>query len=614
MILRAATDAWANQDRQTVNYGTAAKLWVSGQASKQRHAYIFFPRPFEPGVVVLEAILRLRLAEAWGGTQTLTAKRITESWKEGRLNWNNRPAVTDLNSADVNVAALAAGDEVELDLTMMLQDVANGESWFGVRLEKTGDPDRALISSDDPVAEFHPQLDVTWSEAPAPPANLAPAGALAIAKAAPLLTWQFSDTAGDTGQSSSQVQVHSTADFTAPDYDSGKEPNTLPQWDLDTAASPAFTDLSDDEVFFWRVRVWDGTDLVSDWSDPVEAVRKTQGTLAITNPDVPPDNQVNETTPPIAWSLTGRTQEAFGIDLFRRNVDGSLTELARAPLAASTDSSWAVPAGIIRTGDTYLVRVTVQDTIDRQAMAGDPAVLVLEREFTYVREGTPDPVTDLVVTVDGAKVTLEFQRTTDPDFFAVVVDGREIYDRLEPADLEQPAADTFRFDYWLAKPRQEHTYEVEAVVVDGGVAKHSDGNDTADARTDPVGIWLADAADSTGVLIAGKEKAAMAISENSEVFEVLGSRTLVRVTSDVHGYEGSFNGVLLDEADRDTFLDLKGRLVTLRLIIGDLNIPITLGEVSGPMPSPIGTVAGYDVGFTFTQAGEEDEAFEVAGE
>jgi hypothetical protein len=98
------------------------------------------------------------------------------------------------------------------------------------------------------------------------------------------------------------------------------------------------------------------------------------------------------------------------------------------------------------------------------------------------------------------------------------------------------------------------------------------------------------------------------------VFDVIGERAPVTVTDVIQGYRGNFNGVLLDSAARDDFLELYGRLTVLRLIIGDLNIPVELGEVVGPMPVPTGDQAGYDVGFTFSQVDEFDEAFVVSGD
>jgi hypothetical protein len=322
---------------------------------------------------------------------------------------------------------------------------------------------------------------------------------------------------------------------------------------------------------------------------------------------------VEETTPPIAWTFTGRTQTAYAVHLYRVEPGGALTELAKQEKTASTLTEWNVPAGIIRTGDTYRVYVTVWDEIDRASMAGDVGYVQASRDFTYERSGTPAAVTGLVATADGAKVTLDFSRSSDPDYFAIVVDGVEVLDRVEVADVFV-SGDDYRFDFWGAYPRVEHTFEVEAVVLDTGVLKHSDGNATDTATTSPIGIWLADPVDSLGVFIAGREKASMGIGKIAGVFDVIGDRAPVFITDVIQGYEGTFNGVLLDAETRDDFLELYGRLTVLRLIIGDLNIPVELAEITSPMPVPTGDAAGYDVGFAFSQVAEFDEAFVVSGD
>jgi hypothetical protein len=601
MIVGTAVDTWADEDRPSANFGDNAKLWVNGGAgSDTRYAYVFFARPFPLGVTVTAATLRLHLAEDWNGSQTLTAKRIDEAWKEGRLKWSNRPGIDATNDADVNVASLDQGDEVELDLTAMMGDVSAGGAWFGVRLELDTDNDRALASSDHPRAEWRPTLELEWSAAPSPPTNLAPSGGRAVSKTKPLLTWTFSDLAGSTVQASSQVQVSTTSDFSSPAYDSGKVANTVPQWDLGLTA---FAALADGATRFWRVKVWDGTDLESEWSDVQEFAREAKGTLTITNPDEAPDNYVEETTPPIAWTFSD-TQEAFAVTLWRVEAGGTLTTLANVSRTASDEVEWEVPAGILRTGDTYRVGVAVWDDVDRQHMTGDTDYVYASRDFTYTRAGTPSPTTDLTADPNGASVILTWERTTDPDFFSLVVDGVEVLDRIE-VEAVFVTGDTYSLRYWGALPRVEHEYEVEAVVADAGILKHSEGNATASATTRPIGIWLADETDSTGILIAGKEKASMLLGEVSEVYDPIGATSPVIVLETRQGYRGSFNGILLEPEDRDNFIALWKRYTVLRLIIGDLNIPVRIYNVSA-IPSPIGDEAGYDISFAFFQTGEED--------
>jgi len=121
------------------------------------------------------------------------------------------------------------------------------------------------INHPDP---FPPEPD--YSAPPLPPPNSAPfATSLSVSqsnycKAGPAMisSWTFSDPdAGDT-QSAYQVQVATNPGFSAPGtvVDSGKV----------SSASNSYTTgsgkLAYNTTYYWRVKVWDNHDLVSDWS------------------------------------------------------------------------------------------------------------------------------------------------------------------------------------------------------------------------------------------------------------------------------------------------------------------------------------------------------------
>ena len=615
MIITSAVDAYIDQDRQGANFGEASKLWLNGGGGSETcRALIGFARPFPLGVTVSSAILRLHTAEAWSGSQTLKARRITEAWKANRVNWNNRPSATSTNEGSVNAASLSAGAVIEIDITALMADVSAGADYFGLDLELSTDSNRALVSADSPVAERRPVLEIEWSEAPDAPTNLAPSGGRVVSATKPRLTWQFVDNAGSTAQASSRVQAPTSPDFSSPAYDSGKVANTLSAWNL---AATAFTALTNGQTRYWRVMVWDETDLASAWSEAQEFTRENHGTLTLTAPAAAPDNYVEETTPPVSWTFTGRTQEAFEAKLYRVELSGALTQLAAQAKAVSGEVEWEVPAGILRSGDIYRVVLRVYDTLDRQAMELDPDYVEAFRDFTYQRSGAPAPVTGLTAEPDGARVNLAFSRSPMPDYFAVRRDGIEVLDRVEPSSVLVSGAN-YLLELWEAKPRVTHLYEIEAVVDNAGVLEHSDGNATASATTNPIGIWIADSEDSLSVFIAGKEKASMMIGQTAAIFDPIGSRSPVRVVDAVQGYEGSIAGTLTDfdgltaKEWRDRFLELYGRLKPLRLILGDLNIPVEIGPVAA-LPASSGD-RSYDVSMEFAQVGEFEEAFEVAGE
>jgi hypothetical protein len=612
-VVPATADAWVDQNDQGTNHGQKAKLWLNGGGgTDQRYAFLFFARPFGFAANVHSAILRFYLAEDWAGALTVTAKRVTEPWQENRVNWNNRPGVDGANAATTAAITAPADTEIELDVTDMMGDVAQGADWFGFRLELSGDNMRAIRSVETADAELRPTLELEWSEAPEAPADLTPSGGSAVSLEYPVLSWRFSDLAGEFRQASSQVQINDSDDFSgAVDHDTGKVANGLEQWDLDDDV--AFGGVPADAVRYWRVRVWDEADIASEWSDVQEFTRKTHGALTITNPPAPDPSTVEETTPPIAWTFTGRTQESFAYHLHEVDPDdGSIIRpLYGEGQHVSTDTEATLHAGHIRSGRTYRVELKVWDDIDRQVVRGDPDYVAASRTFTYEHSlDAPDSVTGLTATPDGPKVVLEIERSATPDFFCLVVDGEEVEDRIDPADLEVVSPGVWRYEYWGAQPVVEHTYEVEAVMNDLGVQKHSTGNATATARTNPSGIWLADPDDGVAARIDDRQPLNLDVGEAAETFYPKGSRRPVRVTEGLRGFEGDGGGVLLSKAHRDNFLALRGRPGrTLRLILGDLNIPVEL-EAGVPVPTPTPTRDVWEVSFAFFQV---DEFFEAAG-
>lgn len=600
MILKSVVDTHAREANPATEYGGLARLWVRGTAgSAAKYAYIWFPKQVPIGAKVLSAVLRLRLSGAWSGTNNLTAKRITQKWKEGTLNWNNKPTVTTTNQEAVTVTGGVDKQLVEFDVTDIIQDVANGGGFFGFRIELSQNVDRAFRSGEDALEIYRPQLELEWSESPDPPDRLAPDGEDAVSTDSPLLSWRFSDKVG-TGdgalQESSQVQISADpADFAGtPDFDTGKVANDLSEYDLTLDGPWDGSLLPDAATLYWRVKVWDGTDFESDWSEIAEFQRDDLGSLVIDEPGA----TVPETTPPVIWTLTGETQGRYRVTLFRIEADLDVTQLWQIA-DVGTDNSVTIAPGFLVSGSSYRVQVEVWDDVPR---VGDEH-LTESVDFTYARDTTPDAVETLsAATVSGSpEVVLTWTRTVAPDYFALVVDGVEVLDRIDPADF-LTVPNTYEMGYWGATPREEHTYEIEAVVLDSGIYRHSGPNPEVEAITKPVGIWLVDEADSTAVQIVGKESAEFGINESAATFEPVGARALVRITDIVRGYRGPVKGQILGASARDSFLELKRRRKNLTLVVGDLAFPIRMEEAAcTPTASPGDLV--FVISFEFFQSG-----------
>lgn len=604
--IKTSIDAHVYESAPSTNYGGSVKLALNGgTGTDDRVAFLHFTPPFELGATIVSAVLRLRTKGAWAGSQNVTASRVTSSWAEARVTWANQPTVTATNEATEAANALADGATIELDVTALMQDVANGAPFYGFRLALSANVLRELHSSESPTASKRPELEVEWSQPPDPPSSLIPSGGRAVSLALPVLAWTFTDPGGGMAQASSQVQIDDAEDFATPLYDSGKFANTDSSWDL---AATAFAGLAPGDVRYWRVRVWDQTDMESEWSDAVEFTRVAKGTLTLVSP--PDGGTVDDLTPPVDWTFSG-TQTAYYLVLQRATADGYWAGVYTSGRVASTDTDLTLPAGLIVTGETYRLTLRVYDDVDRAVTAGDADYVEDVAEFTYARSGGPDPVTALTATPqeESPAVLLEWSRAVQPDYFTLKVDGVEVASRIEPTDVFVSGT-SYAMLWWEATPRVESTYEVEAVVDSAGSLENSDGNATDAATTEPIGIWLVDPSDDLAVTIYGREPADLAVGESSATLQVLGSRAPVRIYGDVRGYEGSIGGVLLGADVRDDFLELKGRLTPLRLILSDVNILVELEDSAVP-PTPIPGEPLYLVDCAVVQVG--DFSFEVRG-
>ncbi len=762
MIAPIGVDSFVKENVPAANFGDTPRLWVNGGGSSdQRFSYLYHSRPFPIGARILSAKLRLYLNGAWSGTNNLTAKRITSTWGENKLTWNNKPNVTATNSASATVTSGVDGQMVEFDITNMMVDIASGLNWWGWRIELSQHADRAFNSADNGTATLRPEFEVNWTLAPDAPGDLAPAAGDIVASAYPALSWTMSFPGGGS-ETSAQIQVSTSSSFASPEYDTEKQPNSggiwylndnlLPQpnqgdfetdattgivsissatktkdattfnhganslkivtpgsvaqegfglgsaagsttndapvvagnpytfsiamkgnaggeqvaltifwrtnagaaistdlgstinlttgwvtysftatapataefvevavrtvgthaytWFNDTAQfeqassastwTPAYQGVSPGATRWWRVRVWDDVDSVSDWSAPVSFTRTALGTLTISSPGA----TTSDLTPPITWSLSGQTQESYKVTLLEVKSNGKLVYVWSTS-GSGNITSVTVPGNLIVTGKTYRARVEVWDTLNR----ANNEHQTTEQTFTYVRDGTvtaPSSMTAVTYN-DGTRntpvVVVTVVAATQPDYWSVKLNGVE-YDSRIVASTTFVSGTTYRFYLWGLQPRVSTLVSVEAVRLSGGIFKNSTNLD-ATVRTDFNGIWLADdtLTSTLGQMVfIGGSEADTTIGDSGTTYDIIGSRKPIRLTDTIQGYRGSVTGQVLSKTERDTFLALKDLSLNqdLRLVLGDLSIPVRLESVSAsPRPEPGDYV--FDVSFSFFQ-------------
>jgi hypothetical protein len=584
-VVRAGIDAWAAQNAPTTNYGASRYLFLSSGATT-RYAYLWLKSPAPLKSTVTKATLRVYGAGNWGaGAVPVAVQRIASTWKVGQLNWNNKPGVAGA-IVTKSAANTVDGQLWEFDVTTLMQTIATGATNYGLRISATTTAYHAFYSLDD--ATYKPTLEVAWSDAPDTPHTLSPGGSRAVSLAQPTLNFDYVDVSGSVALAACQVQIDPAGNFTTPAWDSGAIPVTESELDLTTTTYPG---LALNATTKWRVRVQDGAGLWSGWSDAATFTRIA-----------PPNAFVSEWTPPIIWSFTGQTQKAWLIRV--ANFDNPARYLFNTGWRTSaTDNSFTLPAGVLTTnGDVYDVELFIQDRINREATSGDPAYVYIRRPFTYKEDGTPNPVTHLTFTDFGDRpyAQLNWQRSTAPDYFAVLRDGHVAGTNLLPDDLITGGT-SYQWVDQDAAGNVPHTWVVQAYVN----TKGSSGNPSVKGTIVTPAIWLTDTTSNRLVALLAAEQVDFSMPDSATVYEPIEADAVVRVTQAQRGMEGSISGLITTYAGaaNTTFVSnmfwFKARpQLPLRLTIGSMNLRVILGNVT-IAPTPNGDVNDRAVSFDF---------------
>jgi hypothetical protein len=635
-ILDAARAAWTSEAATGTSFYDRPTLALDGAGSDEKRAYLWFPNPIGPlGDQVLSAELRLRLANSWSGTITITAKRITATWKQRTVKWGsagNVPAVTATNSASVAVTNGSAGDLVTLDLSAMLEDVADGGAWYGIRLELDSGSGRihSPLAAD---VTMRPQLVVDLSVLPDAPDNLRPDGDNFVTDdEAPVFKWAFGSGDVNAYQAQSRVRVSTTEGSASSGdaYDSGWVTNDVSNWD----PADDWTDAEDGTDYYWVVTVRDQNGLESVDSEEAHFARQSRGDLVISDPASDGDN-VDDSTPTITWLYDDWSDNTEQKLVRIRVYDGTGSELGdllfERPWAAQTQDeaeglpvgydSYTIPSTVpSRRGDgapiistpnaRYAVEVAVRDAYSRP----DSEYVSDVRYFDYVPGTSVTAPTNLTATATPPVpyVSLAWERASVPDFFVILRDGVSIAE-VEGTDVHDGSTNFSWRDY-TAVPGVSYTYSVRAKTSGDGVSAAASASAVATA---PVGVWLcwdagvAGSATDLVVPILGDQRIAHALAERAETFEPLNRRDAVRIVSRVGGFRGKVSGTLSGEwqsFDIDDLLEDLETIVaqhsteTLRLVFGKRNIGVNVGGlVMDQHPALVGDAAMADIEFEFWQ-------------
>lgn len=609
-FVRSGRDTWANSNRPARNYVRGSRLRAK---SGENNIYIGLKvPPAAIGKSITTGLLHLTQDGAFTGTNTLTVRRISGGWVARLLNWNNKPGVVG-GTATMAKTASADATVWSIDISALVQAIADGADDYGFRV--TTDSTTQLKFYSLNAARRKPYLELEWVEVPDAPTNLAPSGG-AIGIGLPLLTFDYDDQSGNSALVAVQVQIDAGNDFSSPDFDSGEVATSIPELDL---TDTAYAGLADGATTYWRVRAKNADGAWSDWSDVESFSRDNKGTLTIDNPAADPNDFVNEFTPPIMWTLTGETQEAYQVRIY--DAARPKTILHDSGVTTSTDDSYTLPKGVLRDGRDYIVLVRVWDTKNRvKGSPTDPVYVQASRTFTVAYDASVDaPATLTADQVTGKPwVDITITRATAPDSWTLMraTDGgtEQVVDTdIDPSDVFTTGT-TYVIRDWTAAPERSHVYRVRAEV--NGVL--STGGPTDTVAPSISGVWIGDPDDELEVVLGGygqREVGTYAMGEEAGEFYPLGGEEVVRIVQGMRGLEGGSarNLIIRDRDGGYTWQELEAALLAIkekpanvyRLVMGDTNIPVVLGGVTiGPHQSTRPGAVRKAVSFEYWQTGE----------
>ena len=135
--LTAIKDAYIEKDKPDTNHGTDTTLWVSGDDSTydtdERVLIAFDLSSICPHASIKSAKLKIYVQYEGYSGDPLYLSRITGSWTETEVTWNNQPATTSVNSLSTNMPGETGW--YEYDVTAQVQDACNEGTEYGVMLK-----------------------------------------------------------------------------------------------------------------------------------------------------------------------------------------------------------------------------------------------------------------------------------------------------------------------------------------------------------------------------------------------------------------------------------------------------------------------------------------------
>lgn len=594
--LTDAEDTWVDSGHPGKPHGSGYWVRLGGAT---RGVLVIVPIQSILGRTVTTAPLTFHVGPGHVA-QTYTVARVTADWSDGDATWNDRPSVGGTTVTHAEAAPLADGTAVTIETAPLMQEVADGRTWFGFWITSNAGSEQLIYSDDSgqPAWEFTVEL----SDAPEQPEGLFPdVGAVGASKI--VLGWRAADLDGVTGQADYRIQFSATDNFAAPDNDTSWLAGTLPRHDMAAYAYALTAGVSTG----WRVQVRDADAHESTWSDPAHVTYdSTLGALVL---DSPASTTFGDPTLRVQAHLTGgETITKWRIRVSKGGDKADVVYNSRLqPGDATGLLDFELPFRDPKTGRRLFpddqprwLHVEAWGSKKRGVAEGrgdyvETWVLVTPDDDLAVE--APSGLTVTPVAAGDPRHTYAWALATAADA-VLVMDGEEVLDRIESSEWTGSSGSYSYTDDGLLKPWQANSVTLRAIYSE----LRSAPSNVVTVTPEITGFWIVDS-DIGVVKLGGQAVDQIAATDaGTEVAEFLDGREYA-VTYGPSRISGSFLGTVTDLADLDKLEELRlTPSARPRVIWGTRSVRVRLHDLS---PMPHATFShlrlGHSVSVGFTQ-------------
>jgi len=351
--LSPTSDTLVHKLYPTTNFdsGTNALDLRSGsyQTGAIARTFIKFPSTGFSGKTIQSATLKLYEYHSSSCTaKRVDARQITSNWNSSTVTWNSGQPSYSGTAADYKTVAYGYSSScpenwLTFDISTLFRNWVSGAATnYGVAVVANSETDtnswKRYRSQEYGTSSQRPLLVVVYNT---PPTASIAAPATGSQSNARVLDWNFSDADGN-GQTKYEVQLDDTSNFSSLVQTSGQVSSASTSW-TSTAA------LTSGTTYYWRVRVFDGTD----WSGWYSSNFIWVGPAPYVSPA---DAAVLTTYMP---TLTANTVTGATGGYQFRITDPAGAVLVTSPVVASP--SWTLPFGVITDGGSYAWEALTKD-------------------------------------------------------------------------------------------------------------------------------------------------------------------------------------------------------------------------------------------------------------